>query len=938
MKYDPVHRRTPTVAVIDSRGSPIRQVSYLRTLADDTPTTLVSRQQHDVAGRLVAQQDPRLPTANLTNVYSLNGDGILTDSVDAGWRLTLLGLAGEPLRRWDQRGSHWQTTFDEQLRVVAVEENGEADVDVFTYADASADAGPNLRGQLLVQKDHSGIQRADSFALTGQVLSETRTFRDGAAFTSQRTFSPLGPVLEQTDAGGHRQQTRYGLAGQLKQVQLWVDGQPDWQSVLLDAHYNAAGQITEQQAANGVRSQWTYDPTNGRLHTQSSRTDGSPALQDFEYFYDPVGNIIRIEDHAFRPAWFANQFIDGHREFTYDSLYRLDSASGYDDGPLSDIPGLPQPSDPENRLNYTQTYTYDSGGNLEKLVHVRAGASHTVQMCIDSLSNRGVRWKPGDPPPDFDTLFDRHGNQLALQQQVQNMQWNARDELQSVTLIHRENGRHDAESYHYSQGVRVFKRNETFTATTGHFHQVRYLPGLEIRSKDNGEELHVITVGSARCLHWTKSPPSGVENTQLRYSLSDHLGSCMIELDKNARVISQEGYYPFGATAWMAARSAIEVSYRFVRYSGKEMDISGLYYCGARYYAPWVQRWVSADPAGTADGLNLYGFVGNNPIVFIDETGMARGSFLETSEQRDARKAQSAASRQADVANRQLSNAVNRHLKILQIIDLRASAVESQVKNLQSGNALAASAAKRAGTFVAKQAISYGVGIGIGAVGGLLGTAAGPVGTAFGIALGFAAKAATGVALDYFVEKQGLSNSVALKSRKLDPEKIMQRGEYKTASLGSYGYQKLQKTFEAATNPTELTLLKGFKGVSKTVASAAMKTHGTPVSSEVGAILGTLLGAAEIVYEIEVAGHGMTPGMQEKLDKLNHHIHGLIDVLERGLTELDSSFDAAQRDSIHTYRMFSKVLGNAPGDTRESVAIATHATIKNLRTLQSALN
>jgi insecticidal toxin complex protein TccC len=54
------------------------------------------------------------------------------------------------------------------------------------------------------------------------------------------------------------------------------------------------------------------------------------------------------------------------------------------------------------------------------------------------------------------------------------------------------------------------------------------------------------------------------------------------------------------------------------------MDVSGLYYYGARYYAAWLQHWVSADPAGDVDGLNLYGFVGNNPMNFIDHDGEKR--------------------------------------------------------------------------------------------------------------------------------------------------------------------------------------------------------------------------------------------------------------------------------------------------------------------------
>ena len=64
---------------------------------------------------------------------------------------------------------------------------------------------------------------------------------------------------------------------------------------------------------------------------------------------------------------------------------------------------------------------------------------------------------------------------------------------------------------------------------------------------------------------------------------------------------------------------------KIYRYSGKERDDStGLYYYGARYYASWLGRWLSPDPAGTVDGLNLYAFVSGNPIRFVDEAGFNR--------------------------------------------------------------------------------------------------------------------------------------------------------------------------------------------------------------------------------------------------------------------------------------------------------------------------
>ncbi|RON78224.1 RHS repeat-associated core domain-containing protein [Pseudomonas fluorescens] len=827
-----VHWRTPALSASDGRGLPVRQVAYLRSATE--VVALVNRQQHDLGGRLVAQFDPRLPVPGMTTIYRLDGQPLRTDSVDAGWRLHLPGLAGEPLQRWDKGDNHWRTTFDNQLRPVTVAENDEVDIDVFHYADASADAGHNQRGQLLEQSDRAGTLRTDSFALNGQPLRETRTFLDKEAFTSRRIFSPLGAVLEQTDAGGHRQQSHYGLTGQLRQVQLLINGETAWRPVLNDAHYNAAEQIIEQQSGNGMHSQWSYDPADGRLHTQSSRKDNGEVLQDFEYFYDRVGNITRIEDHAFAPSWFANQRVDGHRDFRYDTLYRLISATGYDDGPLSDIPGLPNPTDPNNRLNYTQTYTYDSGGNLEKRVHVRAGADHTVQMCIDSVSNRGVRWKPGDPDPDFDSLFDRHGNLLAVQP-GQPLRWNVRDELQNVTLIAREDGRNDTEHYHYSQGGRVFKRHEWYGASTLHFHQVRYLPGLEIRSKDNGEELHIIQLGNARCLHWVTSPPAGIENNQLRYRLDDHLGSCTMELDQNAHMISHEGYYPFGATAWMVEKPETGVSYKFIRYSGKEMDVSGLYYYGARYYAPWLQRWVSPDPAGDVDGLNLYVFVGNNPLIFIDDNGTNKD--LASDKQR-----------------------IEEFSRVLETMGDELQALDTQLNALFTTRDIV----KRAGVNVTFQVAK-----------GVVGTAASK-GTEYmtGIPLlGSVTRLASGKIMDKLGLMTTLSTPVLPDAQKLNPQAI-----YNEANISVFTspVEFMKKT----AMPYDPRTARGAKKLLDTVASSVLGQKGVPAASELLAIEQTALDAASAMV-----------GLRDKdIGALDNALILLTGFLERDRSYVNATF------------------------------------------------
>jgi len=156
------------------------------------------------------------------------------------------------------------------------------------------------------------------------------------------------------------------------------------------------------------------------------------------------------------------------------------------------------------------------------------------------------------------------------------------------------------------------------------------LPGVEIRTSPD-ETLNVISVQSGRCtvqiLHWERgSSPDGVRY-QLRYCLADYQESSTLELDQDARIISQESYYPYGGTAWWAGRDKVEASYKTIRYSGQERDATGLYYYGFRYYIPWRQRWLSADPAGSIDGLNLFRMVRSNPVSYSDPNGLvAKGA------------------------------------------------------------------------------------------------------------------------------------------------------------------------------------------------------------------------------------------------------------------------------------------------------------------------
>ncbi|WP_347901705.1 RHS repeat-associated core domain-containing protein [Pseudomonas purpurea] len=900
---------TPTLRINDGRGLPVRHVAYWRNAAGATAQALPTRQVHDALGRLIEQWDPRLygsaPKPNVASVYRLSGTALRVDSVDAGQRLSLAGIAHQELQRWDARGTHWQTDYDDQLRIVAVHQRptGQAPdtLERLTYADHSADPAFNRRGQLIRLVEPSGELNINRFSLHGQRLEETRTFADGPVFTSLWQYSATARLLVQTDAAGHRQISRFNVAGQLKAISLHLKEASAPQNIVSTLEYNAFNQVESKITGNGVFSHWTYNPADGRLSALKSGVAGESLQQNLSYVYDPVGNVLHIDDHTLPPVFFANQRIDGHRSFIYDSLYQLISASGFEGETPHLLPGLPElntPADPGPRFNYSQHYDYDLGGNLIRLRHVRDGHCYTQSLRIAPHSNRGLPWKEGDPDPGFDDAFDAHGNLQALNNH-QPLRWNTQDQLAGVTLIRRKTGLDDEETYAYSQGARVFKHQVSQAKSVSHSRAVRYLPGLEIRTLDDREELHVITLpGSVRCLHWVKGQPVGIDKTQLRYSLDDHLGSSSLELGEHGERISHEVYYPFGGTAWWAARSAVDADYKTVRYSGKEMDASGLYYYGLRYYAPWLQRWINPDPGGDVDGLNLYAMVGNNPVTYLDLDGGIRLQGGVT--------AQIKATFANGDPDMLFDLKIHRHLEILSLVKLRNRDAGQQILNHRSSTEHALSTTRRTGTLLLKfgavELVSTGVGAALGAPGG-------PPLMAITAAAGFIAGKAVKKAVGYGAEKTGTSASVSLNTRLMAPDNIT-REVFAKASGTEARFNHLKQTL----NPTTA---HGQKNLKATGARAALGS--VPL---LGPGLKTIPNLIEVLHEVDEAG---TPLSAEQVQELDNHLVNLATTLDRGMTNLQSRFTELGRD---------EALGYTPQRLREK----TNKVINQLKDTRTVLH
>jgi RHS repeat-associated protein len=110
------------------------------------------------------------------------------------------------------------------------------------------------------------------------------------------------------------------------------------------------------------------------------------------------------------------------------------------------------------------------------------------------------------------------------------------------------------------------------------------------------------------------------DGTGTYFPTFDGNGNVSEYLDTNGSTVAHYEYDPFGKTTVATGSKANDFAHRF---STKPLDVNtGLYYYGYRYYDPETGRWPSRDPIEEEGGVNLYGFVGNDGVGWVDYLGL----------------------------------------------------------------------------------------------------------------------------------------------------------------------------------------------------------------------------------------------------------------------------------------------------------------------------
>lgn len=651
------------------------------TLAILKETGLTTHNVLDIEGRVTRLADPRLfygtvtggaDAANFIYLLDMAGNPLRTTSADAGLDLALTDIFGNAILGIDGRGIETATRYDRFARPVQVDAaepdgNGGAVTrcaELFVYGELHPDpASRNLNGQIWQTFDDAGLDTTDLYDLAGNALTPTRRIRRDYALPANWTAAAVAaieqeealvttlefdaeraPILERTPDGSA---TRFGydLAGQLSRVSVEAKDEATPRTIVDSARYSAFGARLRIVYGNGVTTESRYEHDTQRLAGVTSTNTAGETLQDVAYTYDPVGNVTEKVDRSWETVFCYNQQVDPAATYQYDPLYRLFCATGRQQAGASARTGAPgvmpfcpaNPADGEQLENYVEDFSYDDGGNMVQLRHSAPRASWTTALPVDQLSNRlaGVS-------------YDLAGNQLTLDATL--LHWNYNGQLSAATLVQRASGDDDGEHYLYdASGARVlrvtrrlkqaaagdapalYEVNETLFV--GDYERTRTYQesGGVITPLTTSEALTIPDESGHFCVLERDMSQSQTRRAasdgqwQGRFLLADQVASVTQEIDDTGTRITYREYCPYGATAFVAAKSDADAAASKFRFAGKRRDdATGLYYFGMRYYPPWLARWISTDPAGTVDGPNLYAYVEGNPTTFTDPTGLTK--------------------------------------------------------------------------------------------------------------------------------------------------------------------------------------------------------------------------------------------------------------------------------------------------------------------------
>ena len=516
-----------------------------------------------------------------------------------------------------------------------------------------------------------GGKEGYEYTPAGQV---SRTI-DGNGNAVQYRYNSLGKVSERIDQLGDTETFRYDEEGNLSlhidrdgrrlQRACNVFGQPVYEKAsdaegkhtnISTWHYDSLGRVT-RAVCDGKSYEYIYD-AYGNL--KEKRSNGKRLVS---YTHDRAGQITEIRD----PEGVCTRYeydILGRRSrifnddglevrYGYDALNRIrhirygngvETACTYDgDGNIRTL----ETRAGENVL-LSFAYRYDGNGNRTAKTGTQAalGGITAGNNALDLSYNYDVRGQLLEERRNGASVcyaYDKAGNRIRKTDAQGEIRYLYNEKNQLVE----EESPADRKQFSYDRqggiieeknaaGIRLFSYNSRHQQTrveteTGSVQENRYdAEGLRFELLENGRRTSFVYHNGellqeegreeqGTSYHLGAGMEAFRRGQELSYYHRDEQLSTVFVTDGQGEIRNSYQYDAFG----ISLETTEQLNNR-IRYTGQQYDeLTEQYYLRARYYNPVAGRFMQED-VYQGDGLNLYAYCGNNPVVYDDPSGYKR--------------------------------------------------------------------------------------------------------------------------------------------------------------------------------------------------------------------------------------------------------------------------------------------------------------------------
>ncbi|GKS69654.1 type IV secretion protein Rhs [Nitrosomonas sp. PY1] len=536
------------------------------------PANGITQQTLNALDQITQVSDPR----NINTTYAYNGFGDVTQEIsqDRGTTTYTFDAAGNVKTITDARGVKHTYTWDALNRPTKRTHTTVTGVPGATQLVWSYDTGANGIGRLTGMTDESG-STSFGYDIHGNLLTKTQIAKIGTINYTQTLsyqYDSFGRQSQMTYPSGTQITTTYGADGRANELRI------NGNLLLSNIAYQPFGEPKSWVWGNGQAYTRTFD-TDGRLKTHPVGGDTRTLT------YDLASRITQTTDT--NPIY--------NRSFDYDVNDRLTNQS---DNTSFKIWSYDANS---NRTQYeagSATYVYTTAANSNRLQTVSGPMTKTY-------------------------TFDAAGNPLS--DGLTTFTWNAAGKLATTVK--------SAKTHTYKYNAldqRISKNGPVNPKQIFYYDEAgqligEYTDNAATTTPTNDWLVRQETVWLEDIPVAVIKKPTATSAIQVHYVHADHLNTPRVIVNTaNTAVWRWDNVHAFGANLTDEDPDGNAQLFEYnPRFPGQYFDKeTSLHYNYFRYYEPETGRYLTPDPIGLAGGMNIYAYVGGNPLIYIDPYGL----------------------------------------------------------------------------------------------------------------------------------------------------------------------------------------------------------------------------------------------------------------------------------------------------------------------------